>query len=146
MNKSIAAAISCPRASPILLLAVLCMIPPGMAKAASAVDGEKTQDEIGQGVMCDSVEHVQRFITLRGTGEDPGSAIETVNLEANDDSACQFAFVRYTDETPVGQRAVGGRLFKFIQITVHAFGNGRGWIPVTPHVQYTVTVEKGQIA
>jgi hypothetical protein len=135
MNKSIA-----------LFLAALCMIPLGVAKAGPAAGTEKTQSEIGQGVMCDTVQHVQRFITLRGTGEDPGAAIETVNLEANDDSACQFAFVLYTDETPVGQLAVGGWLFKFIQITVHAFGNGRTWIPVTPHVQYTVTVEKGQIA
>jgi hypothetical protein len=136
MNKSI-----------VLLLAALCMIPPGVAGAGSAVDTpEKDRGEIGQGVICDTLPHVRRFVTLRGTGEDPGAALETVNLEANDDAACQFAFVLYTDDKPVGQLAVGGRLFKFIEISVHAFGDGRTLIPVPPRVQYTVTVEKGQIA
>jgi hypothetical protein len=136
MNKSI-----------VLLLTALCMVPPGVAGAGSAVDApEKDKGEIGQGVICDTVQHVQRFVTLRGTGEDPGAALEAVNFEANDDAACQFAFVVYTDDKPIGQLAVGGRLFKFIEITVHAFGDGRTLTPVSPRVQYTVTVEKGQIA
>jgi hypothetical protein len=134
MNKSI-----------VLFLAALCLVSGGAANADS-VDAERAKGEIGQGVICDTVQHVQRFVTLRGTGEDPGAALETVNLEADDDAACQFAFVLYTDDKPVGQLAVGGRLFKFIQITVHAFGDGRTLIQVTPRVQYTVTVEKGQIA
>lgn len=135
MNKSI-----------ILFLAALCWVPRGAANAGSAVDAERAKGEIGQGVVCDTVQHVQRFVTLRGTGEDPGAALEAVNLEADDDSACQFAFVLYTDDKPVGQLAVGGRLFKFIQITVHAFGDGWTLTQVTPRLQYTVTVEKGQIA
>jgi len=128
------------------LLAALYMIPQGMAGAA--VDASETdKGEIGQGVICDTLQHVKRFVTLRGTGEDPGAALETVNLEANDEEACQFAFVLYTDDRPVGQLAVGGRLFKFIQISVRAFGDGRTLIPVSPpRVEYTVTVEKGQIA
>lgn len=130
----------------VLLLAALCMIPRGAANAGSAVDAGKTNGEIGQGVVCDTVQHVQRFVMLRGTGEDPSAALETVNFEANDDAACLFAFVLYTDDKPVGQLAVGGRLFKIIQINVHAFGDGRSLIQVTPRVQYTVTVEKGQIA
>src|SRR5262249_11282319 len=111
MNKSV-----------VLFLAALWMVPLAVANARSAADTEETKGEIGRGVICDSVQHVQRFVTLRGTGEEPDSALETVNLEANDDAACQFAFVLYTDDKPVGQLAVGGRLFRFIQITVHAFG------------------------
>jgi hypothetical protein len=132
--------------STVLFLAALCVIPQSVANAGSAADAATTQGEIGQGVMCDTVQHVRRFVTLRGTGEDPGAALETVNLEADDEAACQYALVLYTDEKPVGQLAVGGRIFKFIEITVHALGDGRAFIPVTPRVQYTVTVEKGQIA
>jgi hypothetical protein len=136
MNKSIA-----------LLLAALCVTAPGVAGAGSAVDApEKDKGEIGQGVICDTLQHVKHFVTLRGTGEDPDTALETVNLEADDEAACQFAFVLYTDDKPVGQLAVGGRLFKFIEINVRALGDGRTLIPVSPRVQYTVTVEKGQIA
>jgi hypothetical protein len=130
----------------VLFLAALCLVPQGATNAGPAVDAEKTEGEIGQGVICDTVQHVERFVTLRGTGEGPSAALETVNFEANDDAACQYAFVLYTDDKPVGQLAVGGRLFKFIQITVHAFGDGRTLIRVTPRVQYTVTVEKGQMA
>jgi hypothetical protein len=83
---------------------------------------------------------------LPWTGEDLGAALETVNLEANDEAARRFAFVLYTDDKPVGQLAVGGRLFKFIQISVCAFGDGRTLIPAAPRVQYTVTVENGLIA
>jgi hypothetical protein len=132
--------------STVLFLAALCVIPRGLANAGSALDAETTKGEIGQGVICDTVQHVRRFVTLRGTGEDPDAALETVNLEADDEAACQYAFVLYTDEKPVGQLAVGGRLFKFVEITVYALGDGRTFIPVTPRAQYTVTVEKGQIA
>jgi hypothetical protein len=135
MNKSI-----------VLFLAALCLVPRGAANAGSAVDAEGAKGEIGQGVICDTVQHVQRFVTLRGGGEDPGAALEALNVEADDDAACQFAFVLYTDDKPIDQLEVGRRLFKFIEITVHAFGDGRTWIPVAPRVQYTVTVEKGQIA
>ena len=122
------------------------MIPRGVAEAGPALEAENDTGEIGQGVICDTVQHVRRFVTLRGTGEDPGAALDTLNFEANDEAACQFALVLYTDDKPVGQLAVGGRLFNFIQITVHAFGDGRPLIPVPPRVQYTVTVEKGLIA
>jgi hypothetical protein len=136
MNKSI-----------VLLLAGLFLITQGVAGATSPGDAaEEPNGEIGQGVVCDTIQHVQRFVTLRGTGEDPGAAIETVNYEANDEAACQFAYVLYSDDKIVGQLPVGGRLFKFIQITVHALGNGHMFIPIEPRVQYTVTVEKGQIA
>jgi hypothetical protein len=137
MNKSIG-----------LLLAALCMITQGMTDPGSAFDAsDKDAGEIGQGVICDTLQHVKRFVALRGTGEEPGAALETVNLEANDDVACQFAVVLYTDDKPVGQLAIGGRLFKFVEINVRAFEDGRTLIPVSPGVlQYTVTVEKGQIA
>jgi hypothetical protein len=132
-----------------LLLAALGMVLQNAGPVQSAGSPvnipEQRHGEIGQGVVCDTIQHVQRFVMLRGGGEEAGEALETVNYEANDEAACQFAYVLYTDDQTVGQLAVKARLFTIIQVTVRALGNGSAWVPTPPRVLYTVKVEKGQI-
>jgi hypothetical protein len=132
-----------------LFLVALCLVLPNAAsaqRAGSSVNIAKRQrGEIGQGVVCDTIQQVQRFATLRGGGKAADEAIGTVNYEVNDEAACQFAYVVYTDDTPIGQLAVKARLFTIIEITVHAMGNGSAWMPTEPRVRYTAKVEKGQI-
>jgi hypothetical protein len=132
-----------------LFLAALCMVlqnaGPALTAGSSVNIPEQRHGEIGQGVVCDTVQHVQRFVMLRGGGEEAGEALETVNYEANDEAACQFAYVLYTGDQTIGQLAVKARLFTIIQVTVHALGNGSAWVPTPPRFLYTVKVEKGQI-
>jgi hypothetical protein len=118
---------------------------PAQTAGSPLNNSEQRRGEIGQGVVCYTIQHVQRFVMLRGGGEEAGEALETVNYEANDEAACQFAYVLYTEDQTIGQLDVKARLFTIIQVTVHALGNGWAWVPTPPRVLYTVKVEKGQI-
>jgi hypothetical protein len=129
--------------STILMLAALCLMPRSVEAQSERSTRSPEEGAIGRGVICDTAQHVLRFVALRGGGEDPNSAIETVNLEAHDEEACHYAFVAYTDEKPIARMAVNLRVFNILQITVHAVGDGSAWMPIPPTVQYTVTVEKG---
>ena len=51
----------------------------------------------------------------------------------------------FTAGARVGGLTVQGRLLSIMQINVHAFVNGPGWMKIPATVRYTVTAEKGQI-
>jgi hypothetical protein len=54
--------------------------------------------------------------------------------------------VMFTAGARVGGMTVQGRLLSIMQISVHAFVNGPGWMKIPATVRYTVTAEKGRIA
>jgi hypothetical protein len=102
--------------------------------------------EIGQGMVCDTPDQVERFVALRGDGRDVAVALQTVNNEAHDSAACDFALIAFTDSKPIAARVIQGRLAAIIQIMVHAVGNGETWRTMPAHARYTVEVEEGQIS
>jgi hypothetical protein len=107
---------------------------------------ERPSMDVGQGVICDTREQVERFVALRGNGKTTAVALQTVNYEAHDARACNVALVMFTEAKPIAARAINGRLVSIVQITVHAFGNGTAWQKVQAIVQFTVATEKGQVA
>src|SRR5258708_37227676 len=66
--------------------------------------------EIGQGIVCDTPEQVQRFVGLRGDGKDVAVALQTVNQESHDSAACDFALIAFTDSKPIAASVIQGRL------------------------------------
>ena len=100
--------------------------------------------EIGQGVICDTLQQVERYVALRGNGTETTVALRTVNDEAHV-AACSVARVMFTAGARVGGLTVQGRLLSIMQINVHAFVNGPVWMKIPATVRYTVTAEKGQI-
>ncbi len=101
--------------------------------------------EIGQGVVCDTPQQVERYVALRGDGAETTIALQTVNEEAHV-SACGVALVLFSAGERVGGLTAQGRLLSIIQIKVHAVGNGPIWRRIPATTRYTVTAEKGQIA
>jgi|SRR5436305_5569929 hypothetical protein len=101
--------------------------------------------EIGQGVICDTLQQVERYVALRGNGAETNGALRTVNDEAHV-AACSVAQVMFTGGARVGGMTVQGRLLSIMQISVHAFVNGPAWMKIPATVRYTVTAEKGRIA
>lgn len=99
---------------------------------------------VGRGVMCDTLQQVERFATLRSDGKEAEVALRTVNNEAG--GACSFGLVMFTGGAPVAQLSVNGRPVSVVEIAVHAFNYGSGWKEVPEVVRYTVVVEKGLIA
>jgi hypothetical protein len=100
--------------------------------------------EIGQGVVCDTLQQVERYVALRGNGAETNIALRTVNGEAHV-PACSVALVMFSAGERVGGLTLQGRLLSIIQIRVHAFSNGPVWMTIPVTTRYTVTAEKGQI-
>jgi hypothetical protein len=101
--------------------------------------------EVGQGIVCDTPEQVERFVTLRGDGREVADALQTVNKESHSARACDVALVAFTDSKPIAERVIQGKLASIVQIMVHALGNGESWRTIPAHARYTVEVEEGQI-
>ncbi|HWF96925.1 MAG TPA: hypothetical protein VG291_18385 [Xanthobacteraceae bacterium] len=117
---------------------------PAMAQEESAAKAQETL-EIGQGVVCDTLRQVERYVALRGDGAEANAALATVNDEAHV-PACSVVLVMFSAGERVGGLTAQGRLLSIIQIKVHAFSNGPAWMKIPETIRYTVTAEKGRIA
>jgi hypothetical protein len=113
--------------------------------AEEQADSPRHWLEVGQGLVCDTPEQVERFVGLREDGRDVIDALQTINNESRGSTACDVALVAYTDSKPIAARVIQGKLASVVQITVHAVGDGGTWRTTTAHVRYTVEVEEGQI-
>jgi hypothetical protein len=102
------------------------------------------KQEIGQGVICDTLDEVKRYVALRGDGTETDGALQAVNEEAHA-AACGVALVMFSPGARIADMTVQGKLLSIIQINVHAFGNGPIWMRIPDTVRYTVTAEKGQV-
>jgi hypothetical protein len=100
--------------------------------------------EIGRGVICDTLQQVERYVALRGNGKETNVALEAVNEEAHV-AVCSVALVMFSAGPRVGGLTAQGRLLSIIQINVLAFGNGPVWMKIPATIRYTVTAEKGQV-
>jgi hypothetical protein len=126
------------------MIVILSCLPAQAQEGLPAQAREKI--EIGQGVICDTAQQVERYVALRGNGAETNVALRTVNDEAEAHGAvCTVALVMFSAGDRVSGLTVQGRLLSIIQINVHAFSNGPVWMKTPATIRYTVTAEKGQI-
>src|ERR1700681_2178406 len=85
--------------------------------------------EVGQGVICDTLQQVERYVALRGNGTETSGALQTVNNEARG-GACSVALVLFSAGARVADLTVQGKRLSIIQINVHAFSNGPVWMKI----------------
>lgn len=121
----------------------LLLVP--MALLVSSLSAGAEELEVGKGVVCETLQQTQRYVALRSNGTENAVALQAVNAEAHDETACGVAAVMFSAGERVGGMAVQGRLLSIVQISVHAFSNGRVWTQIPDTVRYLVTAEKGQI-
>jgi hypothetical protein len=72
-------------------------------------------------------------------------ALQTVNNEFHDATACDVSLVAFTESKPIAYRVIKGKLASVVQIIVQAVGNGTTWRTVLARPRYTVEVTEGQI-
>jgi hypothetical protein len=72
-------------------------------------------------------------------------ALQTVDHEFHDSTACDVILVAFTDRKPIANRIIKGKLASIIQIMVQAVGNGTTWRTILARHRYTVEVKEGQI-
>ena len=113
--------------------------------AQEQADSPRRWLEVGQGVVCDSPEQVERFVALREGGMDAVVALQTVNNEFHYSTACDVSLVAFTDSKPIADRVIKGKLASIVRIVVQAVGYGATWRTVLARPRYTVEIKEGQI-
>ena len=98
---------------------------------------------IGVGIMCNTLEQAERYVSLVAGGQQPVPAIVTVNTEVKDPRACGVATIAFKRDETVDTKSVRGKQIEIVRIIVIAGFNGTGWQPVTGMVQYAVMEPKG---
>jgi hypothetical protein len=101
--------------------------------------------DVGGGVICDTAQQIERFVALQSDGRETDVALQTVNDEVQDATACSLALVMFSGGRSIGRLAVKGKPVSILEITVHAFGNGSAWRQIPAVVRYTVVAEKGMV-
>jgi hypothetical protein len=96
-------------------------------QAQEQADSPRRWLEVGQGIVCDSPEQIERFVALREGGMDVVVALQTVNNEFHYPTACDVSLVAFTDRTPIADRVIKGKLASIVQIIVQAVGYGTTW-------------------
>ena len=99
---------------------------------------------VGVGVICNTSEQAEQFVSLRQQGQDITPAVTKVNQEAQDPGACGLAAVAFVPDKTVATKPMGGKLVKIVRINVVAGYNGTGWHHVASTVQYAIMPAQGQ--
>jgi hypothetical protein len=125
----------------VLALALLAL--PATAAEKLSLDEQSVTSGMGQGIICDTREQAMRFVDLRNDGVVTVSALDTVNEEAKNPSACGAAVVAFTEGETLAEKSMRGMPVRIVKITIIAANNGIRWTPVRPNVQYTIIAREG---
>ena len=109
---------------------------------ANALEPNKNSIEVGVGLVCNSEQQVQRYLSLHAQDRAPETTLKLVNTESQDPNACSIAavaFIRGKEGATVP--APGGQM-KITEIRILAAQTPFGWQRVTGLVQYTAIFEK----
>ena len=99
---------------------------------------------IGVGVICNTNDQAEQYISLRQTGQDLTPAVAKVNAQAQEPRACGVAAIAFVPDEILGTKTMGGRLVKIVRVNVVAGYNGRAWQHVANTVQYAIVETKGE--
>ena len=111
-----------------------------MLLATPAISGAPGNVSIGSAIICDTSEQARRFVTLRNDGSEAVQALQVINKEANNPTACGPAVVAFRTGETIKSERMNGKLVKVVKVTVLAYNTGAGWSPVPETVQYAIIV------
>ena len=98
---------------------------------------------VGRGVICDTPEQAQRFVALRNSGSETVHALQVINRETANPTACGEAIVAFRLGDPLQTGLVEDLTISVVKITVVAFSDGRRWSTVPETVQYAIVAPRG---
>ena len=123
-----------------LVLLSLALAPLWLATPSSALPNQQGGVAIGSTIICDTSEQARRFVTLRNDGSEAVQALQVINQEAKNPTACGPAVVAFRAGETVQSERMDGRLVNVVKVTVLAYNTGAGWSPVPETVQYAIIV------
>jgi len=111
-----------------------------MLLATPAISGAPGNVSVGSAIICDTSEQARRFVTLRNDGSEAVQALQVINKEANNPTACGPAVLAFRTGETIKSERMDGQLVNVVKVTVLAYNNGAGWSPVPETVQYAIIV------
>ena len=98
--------------------------------------------EVGVGLICNSAQQVERFLSIHVTKKSPQEAIQLVNTEVNDPNACSLAAIAFVRGKESAAVPAPGGVMKVMEIAIVAAQTPYGWQRLSGLVQFTAIFEK----
>ncbi|HEY6024328.1 MAG TPA: hypothetical protein VIV34_09145 [Pseudolabrys sp.] len=105
---------------------------------------ERGDAAVGVGIICNTPQQAEQFVSLRRKGTQPEQAMRAVNASARDQRACGIAAIAYIRDATVDTVTLQNNLVQIVRINVVAGFNGTGWQRVSDMVQYAVLEGGGE--
>ena len=118
----------------------LAVAPLWLATPSGALPGGPGSVSVGSTIICDTSEQAHRFVTLRNDGSEAVQALQVINKEATNPTACGPAVLAFRTGETIKSERMDGQLVRGVKVTVRASINGAGWSPVPETVQYAIIV------
>ncbi len=120
----------------------------GLLAAVLPAQAQSTEPQgepaVGVGIICDTSDQAEQFVSLRGKGMDAHQAMRQINAAAKDPGACGLAAVAFTRDKTIDQRPMGNSFVQIVRITVVAGYTGSVWQRVSSlTTQYAVIEAEG---
>jgi hypothetical protein len=132
-DRHINAAESAPTVVPVEAIAAPPLVAPIAPLCASA---QPTEYEVGTNVVCDTQSQVERFVTL--FSGDTLAAINAVNAEEQNPTACALVSVVYLRSSPIGTARHGDNAFEIVRILVVGIDTDAGIQAVQPSAYFSL--------
>jgi hypothetical protein len=127
------------------LAAAAVVVVCGAVRAAEGPAPESGDAAVGVGILCNTPQQAEQFVSLRRKGAAPEKAMQVVNADARDGHACGVAAVAYIRNQTVGTVKLKDRLVQIVRINVVAGFTGSGWERATADmIQYAVLEGAGE--
>lgn len=99
---------------------------------------------VGDGVICNTHEQALRLVLLQKQGDELNRALDRVNSEANNPTACGPAHVAFWIAEQLDGDQVDGQQVQLVKIVVTAISDdGERWSRVPGVVQYAIMPPAG---
>src|SRR5215471_1475526 len=115
--------------------------------AARATEGQLPANgdaAVGIGIICNTPQQAELFVSLRSKGTGPDQAMNAVNAKSHDARACGVAAIAYVRDHTMGTVKMENKLVQIVRISVLAGYNGSAWQRVSNMVQYAVLEGGGE--
>jgi hypothetical protein len=104
--------------------------------APSCGSAQAMDYEVGANIICDTRTQVERFVTL--LSGDTQSAIDAINAEEQNPTACALADVAYLRGAEIGVARNGDSAFEIVRILVVGIDTAAGIQAVRPSAYFSL--------
>jgi hypothetical protein len=119
-----------------LALFSLLMCAPAQAQAQDRRDTDKAAVEVGDALVCDTREQVERYIAFYNGDQE--ATVQAVNREERDPAACGVVSAAFVRGAHVGATSHGNMAFEIVRILVVGIDGPGGFRKVRPAAYFAV--------